>query len=331
MRFASTTRPALTPLGHRLLSISERKLANLDSPYSSRDDASALRKGVVVRQAILHAWRTVSDGVTAAELNDWSHASAMGLDVVSEEEEEDEEGTLAARGEEAWFEDLVSAFGDEDYVPEDEDLHEWTESSVASAFDDIEYDDEGMEAFTLTSCPPSTASPPDSPPQLASISHAFDSYDSLDDDSVVTVRAVYDSDDEEDDEEVYDGDDEDAEVLQASALPAPSNALQFNITPTSSLLSTLHYSELSKSSIPFIEDCIPMDFAMEPPLPPPLVQSTESSPSSSDDEGCITPPQINSSILEEDEDEVLDEEDMKAEGFAELRKASARSPWVSLL
>lgn len=139
MRFTSNVKPALTPLGHRLLYLSESKLVNLEPGIGGRD--VGLLKGVMIREAVKSAWQSVDQGV--GEFNDWHSTRAMGLDVVEEEEEEEEE---------KWFEDLISTFDEE--VTEYQ--HDWVESNVAGAFDDFDiYDDEGMEAFTLTRSPPS--------------------------------------------------------------------------------------------------------------------------------------------------------------------------------
>ena len=54
MRFTSPdlAKPTLTPLGHRLLSLSERKLWNLEAPIGAREPGDTLWKSVLVRQTV---------------------------------------------------------------------------------------------------------------------------------------------------------------------------------------------------------------------------------------------------------------------------------------
>jgi hypothetical protein len=59
-----------------------------------------LWKGVVVREAVKSAWKSVDQG-SFGEMNDWHSKSAMGLDVIGEDEEEEEVGVAQ---EERWFE-----------------------------------------------------------------------------------------------------------------------------------------------------------------------------------------------------------------------------------
>jgi hypothetical protein len=142
MRFYSNTRPTLTPMGHKLLHISQSKLMDLDTPLMGREEGTSLWKGVVVREAIKSAWRSVEEGVEGGSgLTDWRAQSAMGLDVIGEDDEdEDERGDK----EERWFDGLLE--GLEDDV---EAEHEWVESSVTiPAFED-EFEEDGIMAFTL--------------------------------------------------------------------------------------------------------------------------------------------------------------------------------------
>ena len=182
MRFTSPlSRPSLTPLGYKLLHLSEVKLANLESPLGGREEGEALWKEVVVRQAVKSAWESVDQG-SVNNLTDWSAKGAMGLDVIGEEEDEEMYGSAAAEGmlgrddggfggrqHQAWFDNLINSFGEDEHAytssqrdEETHQAHEWAESSVETPFDDLEYDDEGMEAYTLPSiisAPSPTSSP----------------------------------------------------------------------------------------------------------------------------------------------------------------------------
>ncbi|WWC60198.1 uncharacterized protein I303_102763 [Kwoniella dejecticola CBS 10117] len=168
MRFTSPhAKPTLTPVGFRLLHLSEKKLSNLDG--SSYDEGPALLKGVLVKEAIRSAWQSVQEG-SVVEMNDWTSLSAMGLDVVSEEDEDEEDQVEAqvtsstSTREERWFEDLLSSFGEDDFdhSPARPESHEWVESDVSEpVFDeyDYDYDVNQMEAFTF----PSPTSPTSAP------------------------------------------------------------------------------------------------------------------------------------------------------------------------
>lgn len=108
MRFSSTySRPTLTPLGQRLLVLSERKLYDLDAPIGARESGTALFREVVIREAVRTAWTAIEEG-REVEVSDWSQPNAMGLDVIGEEEEP--ESTVEK--EDRWFEDLLSELGD---------------------------------------------------------------------------------------------------------------------------------------------------------------------------------------------------------------------------
>ncbi|KAK8861515.1 hypothetical protein IAR55_002336 [Kwoniella newhampshirensis] len=172
MRFTSPdSRPALTPFGHRLLHLSEQKLSSLDDDL--HDGGHGLWKGVVVREAVRSAWKSVEEG-SVVEMNDWSAMSAMGLTVVSEEVEDEtnEDEDLEGEQREArWFEDLMSNIGDEDsaYVGDSETSHEWVESDVSEPVYDFDYEFEGIQAFTFPT-PTSPTSPPVVPITIASLS-----------------------------------------------------------------------------------------------------------------------------------------------------------------
>jgi hypothetical protein len=176
MRFQSTVRPVLTPLGQRLITLSERKLYSLEPPVGGRDEATLL-KGVLVRESVRSAWRSVERG-QQVEVNNWQSTNAMGLDIIGEEEEDEEEMEEAIIEErnERWFEELVQSFGDDDETEE----HEWAESEVGSAIDEDEYEYEEFEHYTLPSSPPSSPTQlPSSPTSPSSSLSTLDS--SLDD------------------------------------------------------------------------------------------------------------------------------------------------------
>jgi hypothetical protein len=142
--------------------MSEQKLYDIDaSPLGARESGSALRRGVLVREAVKSAWRSVEDG-NRGEMNDWHSANAMGLDVIGEnDEEEEEEGQ--EQQEERWFEDLLSSLGEEEARASDDLVQpaEWTESEVQGVDDEL-YDYEDMEAYTIP-LPPSPTVAPKSP------------------------------------------------------------------------------------------------------------------------------------------------------------------------
>ncbi|WVW80060.1 hypothetical protein I302_102033 [Kwoniella bestiolae CBS 10118] len=153
MKFTSQSKPSLTPVGYRLLSISERKLSVLDGSFY--DEGPELLKGVLVKESIKNAWRSVQEGSSTLDLEVGSY-STIGLDVISEDEEYNEdgegEGEVEVR-EERWFEDLLSSFGEDDFSPQREE-HEWVESNVSEiVFDDLdlEYDSDRIQAFTFPS------------------------------------------------------------------------------------------------------------------------------------------------------------------------------------
>lgn len=165
MRFQSTVRPVLTPLGQRLITLSERKLYALEPPVGGRDEATLLR-GILIQESVRSAWRSVEKG-HQVQVNDWQSTTAMGLDIIGEEEEEEEESEQEERSE-RWFEELVQSFGDDEMIDEQE--HEWAESEVGSAVDedDFEYYEE-FEHYTLPSPPSSPTQLPSSPPSSISV------------------------------------------------------------------------------------------------------------------------------------------------------------------
>ncbi|OCF57997.1 hypothetical protein L486_04024 [Kwoniella mangroviensis CBS 10435] len=150
MRFESTSKPTLTPVGFRLLSISERKLSTLDA--SLYDEGPELLKGVLVKESIKSAWKSVQGGSNIDLRVELDSYSTLGLDVISEESFEEEE--VVNGNEERWFEDLVSSFGEDDFQSPQEVTHEWVESNVSEiVFDDmdLEFDSNQFEAFTFPS------------------------------------------------------------------------------------------------------------------------------------------------------------------------------------
>ncbi|WVQ78708.1 hypothetical protein IAT38_000795 [Cryptococcus sp. DSM 104549] len=320
MRFTSPdARPALTPLGHRLLHLSEQKLAYLDGSFY--DEGPALLKGVLVREAVRSAWRSVADGAVV-EMTDWSARGAMGLDVVDEMDEEQQD-------EETWFEDLVSSFGEEEAYSEGASgEHEWVDSSVSMPEYDIDFDVNGMEAFTF----PLPTSPPAIPAADDRAADGRVSLASLPTVSVTGVDVV-----EVDDES--DLSDDDAQYLAESIhWPArhrhiPSSTITFTSTtelaspstptllgyPSSPLLAPLSSSTLpppspfplSPSASPALGEFVLPDprsyytefeeYVDEFTLPPPLLRSLSwSSASSEDGEVCRTPPLRGEEVLDEE-------------------------------
>lgn len=277
MRFQTTTRPTLTPFGQRVINISEHKLYALEELLGGRDKPTLLR-GVLVREAVKSAWRSVETG-QQVEVNDWQSTQAMGLDVIGEEEEEEEaevEGELRdyaheqehesiiEQRSERWFEELVQSFGEDDGVEQ----HEWIESQVGDV-DHDDFDDDAAAAFehyTLPSPPPPSplqvpASPSSSSSTLSSIESSTSSVTSVDDTWTVTVEVdiveTPDYDDEYDDEW-------DCEALEQSAI----SDSDVDSIPSAPLLSAA--CSPSSSPIPLISltddelDCD--DLCLPPPL-----------------------------------------------------------------
>jgi hypothetical protein len=326
MRFTSpNVKPALTPLGHRLLHLSESKLYNLE--LGSVDSGVALWKGVIVREAIKTAWKSVDQGAVVGDINDWNSKSAMGLDIIGEEDEEEEEveaeyeymgysgGSTSSgstsSGEQRWFDDLLSTLGDDEYYEQqrlNQQRHEWVESSVeALADEEYEYDYQDMEAYTLPSVSPTATT--SSLPTPAAIRE----------DVTVTVTAAFDPEEFEVDAEVeFESEDEEYLEYSPSAEYPIAQPLQPILTPLSSPV--YHAPHTTPTSSPIspitpiagycddLEECA-LDFL----LPPPLYRSYSSDSASSDRSVCRTPA-TSCEDLEEmvvsDDDEV----DSDAEG-----------------
>jgi len=156
MRFGSV-RPVLTPLGQRLITLSDRKLYALEPPTGGRDKATLL-KAVLIQESVNSAWRSVERG-QQVQVTDWSTNDAIGLDVIGEEEEEMDEA-----GQARWFEELVQSLEDDELSDE----HEWAESEVGSAADEDDFEAyEEYEHYTLPSPPSSPTQTPTSPTSLS--------------------------------------------------------------------------------------------------------------------------------------------------------------------
>ena len=115
MRFTPPdVRPTLTPLGHRLLHLSERKLASYDYPLGYREEVNAMWKGVIVRETIRSAWKFDEEG-SEGDLTDWRSKGAMDLDVIGEEGDGEEDGEVTTpKGEEMWFEETIRRLGEDE-------------------------------------------------------------------------------------------------------------------------------------------------------------------------------------------------------------------------
>ncbi|OCF30328.1 hypothetical protein I316_08032 [Kwoniella heveanensis BCC8398] len=336
MRFTSpTSRPSLTPMGYRLLHLSEMKLSTLDG--ISYDEGKALHKGVLVREAVKNAWRSVEEG-SVAEMNDWSARGAMGLDVVSEEEEDDEmydaevDGSASEeRKEQQWFENLISSFGeDESYLDSQEEraAHEWVESNVSmpEEFEDFQYDAAEMVAFTFP-VPISPTTPPtlpvatrtpavpitlDSLPSIASVSTDVDVIEVVDDDeddfddgvnsissSISAASSIIDRAHHDFDEWPHHH--LKTESSPALVLPGLAPVASPDLTPVSPM-----YLD-PRASPPYIDRPEPADHWCDLEeyiddffeLPPPLIRSLSSS---EDLEECSTPPLRCSELNEDDID-----------------------------
>ncbi|AAW42116.1 hypothetical protein CNC01160 [Cryptococcus deneoformans JEC21] len=314
MRFTSPdTRPSLTPLGYRLLHLSELKLSSMDG--SSYDEGVSLWKGVLVREAVRSAWKSVQDG-SVPEMNDWSARGAMGLDIYEEEVEEEEE-----QQEERWFEDMVTSFGEEEYAVEAADgEHEWVESSVSIPEYDLDFNVDGMEAYTFPASSPSTP--------LLDDSH-------LEPSGTVDIIEVDDDESDISDEDL-------ASLAQSQHWHSPSTISMAATSPSTPILfghplSSPNSPTLSPVPSPTLLAPTPMplpaaltgSFVFPDPrsyytdfeeyvddfsLPPPLLRSMSSSTTESDvDDGevCKTPPLRTEELeYESSEEENVKEEEL---------------------
>ncbi|WWD16576.1 hypothetical protein CI109_101004 [Kwoniella shandongensis] len=340
MRFTSPdSRPTLTPVGHRLLYLSEQKLSSLDDDLY--DGGRALWKGVLVREAVRSAWKSVEDG-SIVEMNDWSAMGAMGLDVIGEEDEEEimeDDFAREDQKEARWFEDLMSSIGDEDasHIDERETCHEWVESDVSEPVYDFDYDVGGIQAFTFPS--------PTSPTSLPSVPVTISSLRDVSDVTTVDV-------DEVEVDDMYDGEDEneDEGQLDVTSTPRHRHGHQRHVSPITSFddLSlriqppqpvitprlrpsmsptlapptplSISVPRSVESSFAYVEDDLYYpdfdDYVDEFYLPPPLIRSLSStSHCESDvceDDECRTPPL---SDIELDEECLLEDKDEEREQF----------------
>jgi len=302
MRFTiPNARPALTPLGHRLLHLSAFKLANLESPLGTREEGGALWKGVLVREAVKSAWISVEEGFEG-DLTDWRGKGAMGLDVIGEEDEDENEGmVMPGKGEERWFEELLGSLGDDEYTSAGNEAaqHEWVESSVSlPVLDDFDYDVEDMEAFTLPPAPTSPPEPPINSPATSTVVLTEDEAAVAIDETRVDVEAVDDCSDCvstcSDDNVIQviptSASREDSARLDWLTMPylvgyrSPETPLPSPVESIASL--ELNYDDLDECADDFL-------------LPPPLHRSKSSSSTFSDDQ-CVTPPAKSCEDFEEE-------------------------------
>jgi len=261
-------------------------LANLESPLGGREEGRALWKGVIVREAIRSAWRSVEEGLEGG-LTDWRTPTAMGLDVIGEDqEEEEEEGEVIVEKEKAkeerWFEDLLTTLDDEE-ADTGVQGHEWVESCVSMVeFDEVEYDEEGMMAFTLPSVSPASSA---SSLELSEVEERVD---------VEVVEVV-----EVDDTWECDCDD-DSECPSHTAIYPKLDKYQtfplYNHASSSSNLSPSAFTSPSSTTCDLDEDNDHNTL-----IPPPLLRSYSSNSSSCEDnEQCLTPPAFDCEELEVD-------------------------------
>lgn len=306
MRFAvPNSQPRLTPLGHRLLTLSERKLADLDASLGGRDESAALWKGVVMREAVRSAWRSVEDG-TSGNFTDWRHQSAQALDVIGEDEEED--ASTADDG--SWFDDVISTLGDDGAFNGVAGDLDWIESSVSGpAADDFvdEFDVESIEAYTIP-LPRSPSPPPATLPvevTTVTVGPAGEYYEGeyVYEHATTTVEIC----------EVDDGDNEsiasfDSDATVATVRPLSTSAPRSHTWHARPPIAPV----IAPASPPYIEyadgaycdsdgDCWDPDADIDDGpdycLPPPLVRSMSES-SSSDHSECSTPA-MQASICED--------------------------------
>ncbi|WOO85217.1 uncharacterized protein LOC62_06G008716 [Vanrija pseudolonga] len=270
MHFSSSVAPTLTPLGVRLLSLSNRKLTDLEAPVGSREPGFALLRGVLVREAVRSAWASLEQGPT--ELTNWRAPTALGLDTLSEEDEDEEDELETV--EQRWLDDVLDE-SDEDGV------------SVMAASDyDVEYYDvNGLQAYTLDSA----------------VTYGEETTASSDV-TVVEVAAVDDDDEYDEDEytEVA------ATWLELSEPEKPQHVEDVAAEPeaVAEAAATPTYGDYFGYAAPGAEDdaCLQQS-------PPPLMRRSLSSCSTDslddeDDNCCRTPPLDASSSSLEDLDDL---------------------------
>jgi hypothetical protein len=128
------------------MNLSHTKLARLEPPNGGRDRPTLLR-GVLVRQAVRSAWASLDDG--ASELTDWRAPTALGLDTLAEEDE-DEDNQEAAEA--AWLDNVLSSFDDDEADAHAQASAEsaWAETTVSRPeADDFDYDNDVVQAVAL--------------------------------------------------------------------------------------------------------------------------------------------------------------------------------------
>jgi hypothetical protein len=270
--------------------MSEQKLYDLDAPTGARESGSALLRGVLVREAVKSAWSSIDDG-SSDEMTNWKSETAMGLDVIGEDEEEEQD-----EQEEKWFEDLLSSLGEEEQPTTSA---EWVESEVLGVDDEL-YDVDEMEAYTIP-LPPSPPVQPKLPVVESIVQRLAAPVERITIDSLVTVDAVEDVDDDD-----AASDCSDCSMCRSIAAhldgefpsaPAPPS------TPITRPISTCDPAsgafEFEGRAIPDVFECDDDDDDML--LPPPLHRSWSSdSTDSFDDDVCRTPPTMSCEELEEE-------------------------------
>lgn len=279
MHFASNTQPTLTPLGVRLLNVSRHKLSSLEPSVGGRDKNDLLRRGVLVREALRSAWATLDTPAPASELTDWRAPDALGLSVLSEEDEEE--------AEERWLDDVLSDMEDDS----SDSSSDWAETTVGTP--DLEEDDMMCCEFEIA--------------HIESV-ELDENYDDLvyeDLASVVVHVAVVCDDDDEDDED-------DAVVATAwLELPrkhSPAVVYCDDVAKSSQSADShrLHQalSQLASTGTEPRADFIEADIEELEELPA-LQRCSAEDDDEDDDDCCRTPPLLSCEDLEEIAEDAL--------------------------
>lgn len=301
MHFASNT--SITPLGVRLLNVSRAKLEALDLPIGTREPENALHRGVLVREAVRSAWASVESNNTS-QLTDWRSTNALGLDAVTEEDEEDFDSDMA---EERWLDDVLANVeqADEPY---------WIEATVGTPdYEDEDYEYAEAESYTF----PSRASGADVTVVAVSDLDADDEYvDSwleLDESTWQVKAPQYSTRSEE--EDLPELSPPSSSTSSSSSLPTPSprpvlleRAAYEAMSPPKK---TLYVTEDDHIVFDFYDDsyndfndCLDGECA-EDFIPPPLDKCDDSSYRFEDDDDddceCRTPPLMPSDCSELEE------------------------------
>ncbi|EJT47311.1 hypothetical protein A1Q2_02217 [Trichosporon asahii var. asahii CBS 8904] len=278
MHFASNTQPTLTPLGVRLINVSRHKLSSLEPAVGGRDSNDLLRRGVLVREALRSAWATLDTPAPASELTDWRAPDALGLSVLSEEDEEE--------AEERWLDDVLSDMEDDS----SDSSSDWAETTVGMP--DADEDDMMCCEFEIS--------------HIESV-ELDENYDELVYDDlasvVVHVAAVCDDDDEEEDED-------DAVVATAwLELPrkhSPAVVYSDDVASKSADSHRLHQalSQLASTGTEPRADFIEADVEELEELPA-LQRCSAEDDEDDDDDCCRTPPLLSCEDLEEIAEDTL--------------------------